>query len=84
MRGKVSDETEWLAMIRKHKFKVGQRVRPSQYGKDSSIFPKTRHEQTGRVTKVDGFNSPTVLWEGRKTASGYFAGFIEPDRRRRQ
>lgn len=65
-----------------HKFKVGQRVRPSQYGKERYIFTKTRFEQTGVVTKVDEFNSPTVLWEGRKTASHYYPGFIEPDRRR--
>lgn len=69
-------------MIGKHKFRVGQRVRPSQYGKDCFIFTKTRHEQTGVVTKVDVFNSPTVLWEGRKTTSSYYPGFIEPDRRR--
>lgn len=75
-------EAEWIAMLRRHKFRVGQRVRPSQYGKDSCIFSKTRHDQTGIVTKVDEFNCPTVRWEGRKTTSGYFAGFIEPDRRR--
>jgi len=67
-----------------HKFKVGQRVRPSQYGKDRYIFPKTRHDQTGVVTKVDEFNSPTVVWEGRKTPSSYYPGFVEPDRRRRK
>jgi len=64
-----------------HKFKVGQRVRPSQYGKDRCIFAKTRHNQTGIVMKVDKFNSPTVLWEGRKRAASYYPGFIEPDRR---
>lgn len=69
-------------MIGKHKFRVGQRVRPSAEGKIACIFPRTRENQTGVVTKVDKFNSPTVLWEGRKTASGYYAGFIEPDRRR--
>lgn len=85
MSGKKTDpsEREWLAMMRKHKFKVGQRVRLSQYGKDRHIVPKTRMDQSGVITKVDEFNSPTVRWEGRKTASGYFAGFIEPDRRRR-
>lgn len=71
-----------MALGIKHKFKVGQRVRPSQYGKDHFIFPKTRHEQTGVVTKVDEFGCPTVLWEGRKTPFGYFGGFVEPDRRR--
>lgn len=75
-------ETQWLAMMRKHKFKVGQRVRLSRYGKDCNILPKARLDQSGMVTKVDEFNSPTVRWGHRKTASGYFAGFIEPDRRR--
>jgi hypothetical protein len=67
-----------------HKFRVGQRVRPSQYGKDRCIFTKTRHNQTGVVMKVDEFNSPTVLWEGRKRSSSYYPGFIEPDRRRKR
>lgn len=40
-------ELEWLAMMRKHKFRVGQRVRPSQYGKDSCIFALARQNQTG-------------------------------------
>ncbi len=71
-------------MMGKHKFKVGQRVRPAQEGKEAHLFPKTRRDQSGIVTKVDRFNSPTVLWEGRKTAKEYYAGFIEPDRRRKR
>lgn len=67
----------------KHKFKPGQRVRPSGYGIKRNIFPKTQHEQTGTVVKVDVFGSPTVLWKGRKQAKGYFSGFIAPDRRRK-
>lgn len=66
-----------------HKFKVGQRVRPSEYGIGRNLFPKTRHNQTGVVVKVDEWNSPTVRWEGRKGASSYFSGFIAPDRRRK-
>lgn len=66
-----------------HKFRVGQRVRPSTYGIESFIFPKTRHLQTGTVLKVDKWNSPTVLWEGRKTPDSYNANFIAPDRRRK-
>lgn len=69
-------------MFGKHKFRVGQRVRPSQEGIAAFIFPKTRHDQTGVVTKVDRFNSPTILWEGRKTPKSYAAEFIAPDRRR--
>lgn len=64
------------------KFKVGQRVRPSQYGKEHCIFTKTRLDQTGVVVKIDPFGAPSILWEGRKTPKRYFAGFIEPDRRR--
>lgn len=70
-------------MTGKYRFKVGQRVRPSQYGKDRCIFSKTRFDQSGVVTKVDQFNSPTILWNGRKTATGYYSDFIEPDRRRK-
>ena len=69
-------------MIGKHKFRVGQRVRPSQEGKIARIFPKSRAEQSGIVQKVDKFNSPTIVWDGFKTPKGYYAGFIEPDRRR--
>lgn len=47
-------------MLGKHKFMVGQRVRPSVEGIEACIFPKTRHNQTGVVTKVDEFNCPTV------------------------
>lgn len=69
-------------IIGKHKFRVGQRVRPSKYGQDSCIFPKTRFDQSGVVLKVDQFNTPTVLWNGRKQARGYYPDFVEPDRRR--
>jgi hypothetical protein len=70
-------------MLGKHKFRVGQRVRPSPYGQQRFIFPKTRWNQTGIVEKVDRFNSPTVRWAGRKTTSSYYPDFIEPDRRRK-
>jgi hypothetical protein len=76
--------TEDAPMLGKHKFKVGQRVRPSQEGEDAYIFRRKHFDRTGIVTKVDKFNCPTVLWEGRKTASGYYAGFIQPDRRRKR
>ncbi len=66
-----------------HKFRVGQRVRPSTCGIESFIFPKTRHLQTGKVVKVSRWNDPTVLWEGRKTPYSYNANFIAPDRRRK-
>lgn len=65
------------------RFKVGQRVRPSQYGIDKFIFPKTRHQQTGIVTKVDEYGDPTVLWEGRKRHISYHPAFITHDRRRK-
>lgn len=64
-------------------FKVGQRVRPSKYGIAKFIYPKTRHQQTGRVIKVDEFGCPTVLWEGRKCPAAYHPAFITHDRRRK-
>jgi hypothetical protein len=70
-------------MLGKHKFRVGQRVRPSAEGIAVNIFPKTRQLQTGVVQKVDRFNSPTVLWEGRSTPKGYHPDFIAPDKRRK-
>jgi hypothetical protein len=78
------DIFERVDLVRgKHRFRVGQRVRPSKEGIAGRIFTKTRHLQSGVVTKVDRFNSPTVRWDGRKTAIGYWAGFIAPDHRRR-
>lgn len=61
------------------KFRVGQRVRPSQYGIERCIFPKTRHGQSGVIVKVGAFNHPAVLWEGRKTPRSYHPDFIAPD-----
>lgn len=66
-----------------HRFKVGQHVRVSQYGLDHNLVPKTRRDQTGIVVKVDEYNCPTVLWDGRKTPQGYHPKFIAPDRRRK-
>jgi hypothetical protein len=66
-------------MLGNHQFRKGERVRPSATGIAACIFPKTRHRQRGIVTKVDKFNTPTVLWDGRKTASSYHPDFIEPD-----
>lgn len=67
-------------MTKKPWFKVGQRVRLSKYGINSRLYAGSK--RSGVVTKVDERNSPTVLWDGRKTADKYYAGFIEPDRRR--
>lgn len=61
----------------KRLFKIGNRVRPSQHGKDRRIFQKKDYERMGTVVKVDVFNSPTVLWDGRKTVSGYHPDFVE-------
>lgn len=68
-------------MFRKHKFRVGQRVRLSAYGRERGMLPRTRIDASGVVTMLDGL-SPRVRWDHRRTASGYFPGFIEPDRRR--
>ena len=66
----------------KHYFRVGQRVRPSGYGIKKLIYARTKHDQSGVVTKIDKFGDPTVLWSGRKTPLGYYQGFIEHDRRK--
>lgn len=68
-------------MLGKHKFRVGQRVRPSKEGIEANLFARTRQQATGVVTRVDEFNCPTVLWSYRKTPSGYAPWFIAPDRR---
>lgn len=65
-------------MLGKHKFRVGQKVRPSAEGIAANLFPKTRQKQSGVVRKVDRFNCPTVLWEGRRTSSSYHPRFIAP------
>ena len=70
-------------MLGKHKFRVGQRVRPSADGKAAHIFMPKHRDRSGVVTKVDEFNSLTVLWDHRKTGGRYHPDFIEPDRRRR-
>lgn len=62
-----------------HLFKVGQRVRPSEYGISRNIFLRGTEERTGVVVKVGMFNTPYVLWDGRKTASFYHPSFIEAD-----
>lgn len=67
-------------MLGKHKFTVGQRVRLSQYGKNGFLRPKTRRDNLGVVKSVDKWNSPTVLWDDRKTAASYHPDFIEPVR----
>lgn len=66
-------------MLGKHKFHVGQRVRPSMAGVKAKVFPGRKAIRSGLIKKVDRFNSPTVLWDGRKTADGYHPDFIEPD-----
>ena len=70
-------------MLGKHKFRVGQRVRPSPEGKAALLFMRKHLDASGVVTKVDEFNSPTVLWDHRKTACSYHPDFIGPDRRTR-
>ncbi len=81
----IEPPTKGLAMtMGKHKFRINQRVRPSAYGIERFIFPKTRHTQSGVVVKVDRFNCPTVRWEGRKILQEYHPDFIAPDRRRKE
>jgi hypothetical protein len=54
----------------------GQRVRLSEEGRKARLRPKSKWAQRGTVLKVDKWNSPTVLWDGYKTASGYHPRFI--------
>lgn len=70
-------------MLGKHKFHVGQRVRPSAYGIERLIFPGKKAKQSGKIVAVGPYNDPTVLWDGRTTKSGYHPDFIAPDRRRK-
>ena len=61
-------------------FRVGQRVKPSGNGFKALVF--YRHGRfvvkRGTVTKVDEFNCPTILWDGRKRARSYHPDFIDP------
>jgi hypothetical protein len=70
-------------MKSKPRFRVGQKVRPSPYGVASTLFPGAKATRAGRVVKVDEFGDPTILWEGRKTASSYHQKFIAPVRDKR-
>lgn len=70
-------------MLGKHRFHVGQRVRPSPEGKAANIFIRKHLDASGVVTAVDEWNSPTVRWDHRKTADSYASHFIEPDLRPR-
>jgi len=65
-------------------FKIGQKVRLSKRGIEATLYVGVKAKRIGIVTRVDEFNSPTVLWEGRKTASGYHPDFIEPVRASRR
>lgn len=62
-------------------FRVGQRVRPSAYGIERLIFQPSKATRLGTVTKVDKYNCPTVLWDGRRTATSYYPDFVEAVRR---
>lgn len=66
----------------RHKFKVGQRVRPSDLGIAELVFIRTK-VSLGVVTRVDKYNSPTVLWDNRKTTSKYHPSFISHAKPRR-
>ncbi len=71
-------------MLGAYQFKVGQRVKPSQRAWDGTLFWRYRSQRStfrGTVTKVDEFNCPTVLWDGRKTSSSYHPNFIDPVRK---
>ena len=71
----------WTGFWNYPHFKKGQRVRLSEEGAEANIRPKSKRNQRGTVLRVDHFNSPTVLWDGYKTASGYHPRFIAPVRK---
>jgi len=77
---------EWVRLMKRHKFRVGMRVRPSRYALERGMFRGTyrgvkKSKASGVVVAVDEFNSPTVRWSYRRTGNRYFGGFITPDRR---
>lgn len=65
-------------MLGRHKFTIGDRVRPSPNGRAANIFHPKHHKSLGTITQVDEFNTPTVLWDHRKTTSRYHPDFVEP------
>jgi hypothetical protein len=63
-------------------FRVGQRVKPSPEGIAANLFRRGKENVRGTVTKVDEFNSPTVLWDWRRTTASYHPDFIDPIRKK--
>jgi hypothetical protein len=59
-------------------FKVGQRVKASKEALAGFVIRRCHAERRGTVKKVDQWNGPTVLWDGRKTAASYHPDFIDP------
>lgn len=57
-------------------FKAGQRVRLSKMGVKALCYSGQKAMRIGTVIKVDQFNSPSVLWDGRRTSSAYHPDFI--------
>lgn len=74
---------EYFEGFGKHKFRKGQRVRLSDEGRKKRLLPRVRLNASGKVLRVDNWNSPTVRWDHRRTADKYWAGFIEPDTRKK-
>ena len=58
------------------RFKVGQNVRLSRMGIRALCYKGQKAMRIGVVVKVDEFNSPSVLWDGRRTSSAYHPDFI--------
>lgn len=61
------------------KFRVGDRVKPSQYGIVNNIYTVSGQNRRGTVTGVDKFNFPSVRWDGQKTTIKYHPSFVEHD-----
>jgi hypothetical protein len=65
-------------MIGRYRFKVGMRVKLSKAGREANLYPPKKHDRLGTVTRVDQFNTPTVLWDGMKTPRGFHPDFVKP------
>ncbi len=75
--------------VQRHRFKVGERVRPSKLGIERNIFSGTyrgvrKATASGTIVRVGDYNTPVVLWSYRKTSTSYWPTFISPDRRKKR
>jgi hypothetical protein len=75
--GEIMTKPKNISFKKTPPFSVGQIVRPSTYGIQKTLFRGKKMGMLGKVTKVDEYNCPTILWDGRKTPKSYHPDFIE-------